>query len=225
MNSQIKNKLIKYVPVILSLIALVVSIMSYRQSQSIHNYNVQHDMLFDTPSLTENVDSTQTIWGLNKDGAELQYMRVWLPSKLSELPIDVMTKPLIIQRHNLEPIARRYVKANIIGNDSMAIVGELALPTVIDYSAIISGFPYTLREFRNLIFRYFVEGNATSVTYCNSILIGKCTFPLIDHSSVINRIVPMTKERIQELDKIDIEELLDNELEKQSLDIRAKLNE
>lgn len=219
-----KDKLFKYIPVILSVLALFVSIMSYRQSKEVHNYNVQHDMLLDTPSLTEKVDSNQVVWKLNKDNTELQYMRIWLPSKLSELPIDVMTKPLTIQRHNLEPIVQEYVKSNIEGKDSSAIVGEIALPVVVDYSAIISGFPYTLRELRNLIFRYYVEDNTTSVNYCNSILIGKCTFPLIDHTSIINWIVPMAEERIQELDKNDIKELLDNELEKQSLEIKAKLN-
>lgn len=144
-----KNKLSKYIPVTFSLIALIVSIMSYRQSQAIHKYNVQHDMLLDTPSLTEQVDSSHVVWGLNKDNTELQFMRIWLPHRLSDLPIDVMTKPLTIHRHNLEPIAQKYVNLNITGNDSTAIVGEIAIPTVIDYSAIISGFPYTLRELKN----------------------------------------------------------------------------
>ena len=82
---------------------------------------------------------------------------------------------------------------------------------MIDYSAIVYGFPQTLRENRYLIFDVYC-GDHLKIDYSNSFLINKCGFPLKSHRFYIGPLASSLEGKIIERDREDVLMLLAEQL-------------
>lgn len=81
--NKIAPRLQKWLPIIISTIALVLSFFSFSLSQSVFEYEKNRDSFYNTPALKEIVDSTDVSFTLNTDESELQYIEIVFPSRIT----------------------------------------------------------------------------------------------------------------------------------------------
>lgn len=69
------RKIIKLItsvlPIIISIIALFVSYLSYNTSKQSLEYEINKDMMINTPAIEENIDSLELSFSLNNDNSEI----------------------------------------------------------------------------------------------------------------------------------------------------------
>lgn len=210
------NKLIhqflKWLPIVISIVALLLSYFSFSLSQSVFKYEKNRDSFYNTPALKEIVDSTDVSFTLNTDESELQYIEIVFPSRITEETILINTKPISIGKIALEMYAQKILDKLITPKDSAVIVGEFSIPVMIDYSVIVHGFPYNLRENRFFIYKLYCD-NYVEVKYSNSVLINRCGKPLKSHYFYKGPFSAPLEEKIEKYDKNDVQELLNNQFE------------
>lgn len=107
-----------------------------------------------TPAIKENIDSLELSFNLNNDNYEIQSMCITFPCSILEKPILVNTKPIKVNNNYLELLAENYLCEFLENRDSVVVLGTFAIPAIIDYSAIVYGFPQSLRENRFFIFNF-----------------------------------------------------------------------
>lgn len=206
--------LFKWLPIIISIIALIISIFSYFLSKNIFEYEQEINMFKNTPAIKEEIVDPNTIsFTLNSENAELQSVTIVFPSEISDNPISINTKPIQLSKTALETRAQTIINDLIIPKDSCVYFGHFSIPIMIDYSAIVYGFPISLRENRFLIFEIYYE-NSIQINYSNSYLINKCSYPLVKHNFYTGPFSNPLKEKIYKQDKEDVQILLKNQLDK-----------
>ena len=153
MNKENKRKtLLDLIAIFISAFALVISALSFWVSNKTLDYEVEKDSFFNTPAISENIDSLDIIFGLNNTQCEIQAMRIIFPTELSKYNIEILTKPISINRQSLDFVAHKYLDDRLQKRDSIMSIGVFALPVIFEYSAIVFGVQQDLRENRNLLF-------------------------------------------------------------------------
>ena len=158
-----------WIPTVISIIALIVSCCSYRLSEKVYEYEQNRDQLIYTPAIKEVTDSADILFMLNSENSELQGINITFPSSIRETSISINTKPIRLSKIAVEILAEKIVSSFIVPKDSIVSIGNFFIPVMIDYSAIVYGFPQTLRENRLLIFDMYC-GDYLRITYSNSYL-------------------------------------------------------
>ena len=210
--NKLTYQLLKWLPIIISLVALLLSYFSFSLSQSVFEYEKNRDSFYNTPALKEIVDSTDISFTLNTDESELQYIEIAFPNRITEETLLINTKPISIGKIALEIYAQKILDKLITPKDSAVIVGTFYIPVMIDYSVVVHGFPYSLRENRFLIYNLYCD-NYVEVKYSNSVLINRCGKPLKSHYFYKGPFSAPLKEKIANHDKNDVQELLNNQFE------------
>ena len=95
-----------------------------------------------------------------------------------------------------------------------------SIPVMIDYSSVVYGFPQSLRENRLLMFNVFC-GDLLKVTYSNSYLINRCTFPLKQHYFYTGLFASSLEGKVRKQDEEDVQELLKEQLEQSLLTLKC----
>ena len=215
------KKILKFImavlPIIISVIALIISYLSYYTSKQSFEYGISKDMIIHTPAIKEKIDSLELSFNLNNDNSELQGICITLPNSIQEKPIFVNTKPI-----NLEQLAKNYLYEFVEAKDSVVIVGTFAIPIIIDYSAIVYGFPQTLRENRLLVFNLHFCDNIFDLSFSNTYLISRCGYPLKNHTFYTGVFSSPLEEKIKKQDQIDIQELLKGQLDEITHNFKQK---
>lgn len=206
------RQFLKWLPIIISIVALLLSYFSFSLSQSVFEYEKNRDSFYNTPALKEIVDSTDISFTLNTDESELQYIEIVFPDRITEETILINTKPILIGKIALEMYAQKILEKLVTPKDSAVIVGTFSIPVMIDYSVIVHGFPYNLRENRFFIYNLYCD-NYVEVKYSNSVLINRCGKPLRSHYFYKGPFSSPLEERIEKHDKKDVQELLSIQLE------------
>lgn len=206
------RQFLKWLPIIISIVALLLSYFSFSLSQSVFEYEKNRDSFYNTPALKEIVDSTDISFTLNTDESELQYIEIVFPDRITEETILINTKPILIGKIALEMYAQKILEKLVTPKDSAVIVGTFSIPVMIDYSVIVHGFPYNLRENRFFIYNLYCD-NYVEVKYSNSVLINRCGKPLRSHYFYKGPFSSPLEERIEKHDKKDVQELLNIQLE------------
>lgn len=210
--NKLTHQLLKWLPIIISLMALLLSYFSFSLSQSVFEYEKNRDSFYNTPALKEIVDSTDISFTLNTDESELQYIEIAFPNRITEETILIKTKPISIGKIALEIYAQKILNKLITPKDSAVIVGTFSIPVMIDYSVVVHGFPYSLRENRFLIYNLYCD-NYVEVKYSNSVLINRCGKPLKSHYFYKGPFSSPLEEKVERYDKNDVQELLNNQFE------------
>lgn len=210
--NKLTHQLLKWLPIIMSLVALLLSYFSFSLSQSVFEYEKNRDSFYNTPALKEIVDSTDISFTLNTDESELQYIEIAFPNRITEETILIKTKPISIGKIALEIYAQKILDKLITPKDSAVIVGTFSIPVMIDYSVVVHGFPYSLRENRFLIYNLYCD-NYVEVKYSNSVLINRCGKPLKSHYFYTGPFSSPLEEKVERYDKNDVQELLNNQFE------------
>lgn len=210
--NKIAPQLQKWLPIIISTIALVLSFFSFSLSKSIFEYEINRDSFYNTPALKEIVDSTEISYTLNTNESELQYLEITFPNKITEETILINTSPISIGKIALEMYAQEILDKLITPKDSAVIVGTFTIPVMIDYSVIVHGFPYNLRENRFFIYNIYCD-NYVEVNYSNSVLINRCGKPLKSHYFYNGPFSSPLEEKVERYDKNDVQELLNNQFD------------
>lgn len=210
------KKIIKHIttrlPIIISIIAVFVSYLSYYTSKQNFDYEMNKDMMMHTPAIEENIDSLELSFSLNNDHSEIQSMRITFPCSILEEPILVNTKPIKVNKHYLELLAENYLYKFLETKDSIVVLGTFAIPIIIDYSAIVYGFPQSLRENRLFIFNLYSHNNIIKLSFSNTYLINRCGYPLKTHTFYTGPFSSSLEDRIKIQDQKDIQELLSGQL-------------
>lgn len=201
-------------PIIISIIALVVSILSYQTSKQSYEYGISKDMMIYTPAIKENVDSLNISFALNNENSELQGVSITFPNDILDKQLLINTKPVEISRSYLEMLAKNHLNKFVEVRDSTIIAGIFAIPVIIDYAAIVYGFPQQLRENRLLVFNLHLYDDVRNVTFSNSFLNGRCGYPLRSHTFYTGIFSSSLDEKIKNQDQKDVQELLRSQLEK-----------
>lgn len=209
-------------PIIISIIALVVSFLSYQTSKQSYEYGISKDMMIYTPAIKENVDSLNISFALNNENSELQGVSITFPNDILDKQLLINTKPIEISRSYLEMLAKNHLNKFVEVRDSTIIVGTFAIPVMIDYAAIVYGFPQQLRENRLLVFNLHLYDDVRNVTFSNSFLNGRCGYPLRSHTFYTGIFSSSLDEKIKNQDKKDVQELLRSQLEKITRNFKQK---
>ena len=205
------TKFSTWLPITISLIALIISIFSYILSEKVYEYEISRDMLIYTPSIREYVDSTDISFTLNTDNAELQSLTIVFPNEITTYSILINTKPIKLSKARMEVLVEQIINKYIEPKDSIMSVGTFSIPVMIDYSTIVYGFPQFLRENRLLIFNVFCD-DYLKVSYSNSYLIDRCEFPLKQHYFYTGPFSDPLEDKIRKQDEDDVQELLKEQL-------------
>lgn len=220
------RKIIKLItsvlPIIISIIALFVSYLSYNTSKQSLEYEINKDMMIHTPAIEENIDSLELSFSLNNDNSEIQSMRITFPCSILEEPILVNTKPIKVSKHYLEQLAENYLCKFLETKDSVVTLGTFAIPIIIDYSAIVYGFPQSLRENRFFIFHFYSYDNAIKLGFSNTYLINIYGYPIKKHTFYTGPFSSPLEEKIKIQDQIDIQELLRGQLNEITKNLKQK---
>jgi hypothetical protein len=200
-------------PIIISIIALVISFLSYQTSKQSYDYGVNKDMMIYTPAIKENVDSLNILFFLNNENSELQGISITFPNDITDSPLLLNSKPVELSTFYLETMARNYLSKFVKVRDSTELFGTFAIPVMMDYSAIVYGFPQQLRENRLLVFNFNLYDDITNVTFTNSFLKGRCGYPLKMHYFYTGPFSSPLRSKIKSQDQKDVQELLMNQLE------------
>ena len=192
---------------IVSIIALVVSYLSFQTSQNALEYQSNKDSFQNTPALSELIDSTYVNFSLNND-SELQFLNIVFPSQMKEKDFVLNTKPLRIKKDILNQITENYLEENITRKDSVAYVGIFSIPVMINYSAIVFGQQNRLRENRFLVYEFDGTKEKFKAEFKNSFLVSRYGYPIKGHYFWNNPFKDNQEEKIEKQDQKDIEELL-----------------
>lgn len=213
-------KLSTWLPIIISLIALIISIFSYRLSEKVYEYEKNRDMLIYTPAIKEIVDSVDIFFTLNANNAELQGITIVFPYEIINNSVSINTKPIKLSKVSMEILAEQIVSKYINPKDSIESFGIFSIPVMIDYSSVVYGFPQSLRENRLLMFNVFCD-DFIKVTYSNSYLINRCTFPLKQHYFYTGLFASSLEDKVRKQDEEDVQELLKEQLEQSLLTLKC----
>lgn len=199
--------------IFISIIALMISILSYQTSKQSYEYGISKDVMIHTPAIKENVDSLNISFALNNEHSELQEVNITFPNDISDYPLLINTKPIEISKSYLEMLAKNYLNKFVVVKDSIAIVGTFSIPVMIDYSAVVYGFPQQLRENRLLVFNLYFYNNVRNVTFSNSFLSRRSRYPLKSHTFYTGIFSSCLEDKIRKKDQKDVQELLKIQLE------------
>jgi hypothetical protein len=207
------------ITIIISIIALVISYLSWSVSKQSLDYEISKDSVINTPAIKEIIDSTKITYKLNNT-SELQNLNIIFPKSISDENININTKPLELYKNPIESLAKIYLRNKLSLKDSTAIVGTFSIPVMMRYSVIVYGQPHILRENRLLVFKIHYYDDIESVEYSNSFLINRAGYPLLRHYYFTGPFAEPLDKKIQNQDLIDVQELLENQLK----DIAENLN-
>ncbi len=220
MNKENKRKtLLDLIAIFISAFALVISALSFWVSNKTLDYEVEKDSFFNTPAISENIDSLDIIFGLNNTQCEIQAMRIIFPTELSKYNIEILTKPISINRQSLDFVAHKYLDDRLQKRDSIMSIGVFALPVIFEYSAIVFGVQQDLRENRNLLF-HIINNNDLSVKYSNSFLLQRSGYPIKKQLHIALPFGKPIEKKIYDKHMEDVYELLDEQLKQNSFNIR-----
>jgi hypothetical protein len=195
----------------ISIIALIFSYLSWQISKQSFEYGVEKDSMMNTPALQETIDSLSINFSLNS-GADLQMLSIIFPKEVSKHAIIIAAKPMRLVPEILENIAKQYLRDKVKINDSIAIVGTVAIPVMINYSAVVFGDSQDFRENRTLVFEIHYYENVENVHFKNTYLISRCGFPLKRHYFYNGPFSGSVSEKIYRQDSIDVQDLLNQQL-------------
>ena len=201
----------RWFPIALSLVAIIISYMSYTVSRKTFEYEKDRDMLINTPAIKEDINDDQILFLLNGENAELQSMNIIFPAEIENEIFHLNTKPIKLSKKALEIRVQELAEKLFIPQDSIVTMGTLSIPVVIDYSAIVFGLPQSLRENRLFIFNIHCN-EYVNVSYSNSYLINRCSFPLKSHYFYTGLFSKPLNESIVRQDQEDIQSLLKEQL-------------
>lgn len=196
----------------ISLIALVFSYLSYQLSKQNLQYEKYKDSFLNTPAITEIVDSTFIKFKLNNENSELQSLLITFPNDVNIERIKTVKKPVKISTTILENSVKNYIDNKIKVRDSFAVVGQVGIPVVFDYSAIVFGFAQNLRENRILFFDINYYENVKEIKFSNSFLIDRLGYPIKQHYFFTNPFSKPLEEKMTIQDSIDLQEHLRTQL-------------
>jgi hypothetical protein len=194
--------------IVISLIALFFSYLSYQLSKENLEYEKDKDSFLNTPAITEIVDSTFIKFKLNNENSELQSILITFPNDVSVEKIRTAKKPVEISKFILENSVKNYIDNKIKVKDSIAYVGQVSIPVVFDYSAIVFGYAQNLRENRILIFDINYYENVKKIKFSNSFLIDRLGYPIKRHYFFTGPFSKPLKEKLEIQDSIDLQEML-----------------
>ncbi|MFH7002158.1 hypothetical protein [Flavobacterium bizetiae] len=207
------------ITIIISIVALVISYLSWSVSKQSLDYEIGKDSAINTPAIKEIIDSTKITYKLN-NASELQNLNVTFPKSISDENININTKPIELYKNPIESLAKIYLRNKLSLKDSTSIVGTFSIPVMMSYSVIVYGQPHILRENRLLVFKINYYDNVENVEYSNSFLIKRAGYPLLRHYYFTGPFTEPLGKKVQNQDLIDVQELLESQLK----DIAENLN-
>ena len=200
-----------WLPIVLSAVAILISYWSYSVSQKALEYEKYRDAVMNTPAIKECIDSSDVLFSLIGENSELQCMNIIFPSEIENEILNLNTKPIKLSKKALEIRAQGLAEKLFIPKDSIVTMGTLSIPVVIDYSAIVFGLPQSLRENRLFIFNIHCN-EYVNVSYSNSYLINRCSFPLKSRYFYTGLFSKPLNESVVRRDQEDIQSLLKEQL-------------
>lgn len=203
-----KINLFNIITIVISLIALLFSYLSLQLSKENLEYEKDKDSFLNTPAITEIIDSTYIKIKLNNQNSELQSLLITFPADINIKRIKIAKKPIEINTKVLEDLVKKYVDDKIKLKDSITIVGQVSIPVVFDYSAIVFGTVQNLRENRILIFDVNYFKNVKKIKFSNSFLIARLGYPIKQHYFYSGPFSKPIGEKLAIQDSIDLQELL-----------------
>lgn len=186
----------------------VVSYWSYRAARQSLEFEEEKSSFEATPALTESLDSVYVHFSSNNENSELQFLQINFPDSFSDRLITLNTKPLKVNKFELELLAINYLKHKIAVNDSTSMAGQMALPVLMDYNVVVYRRSFNLRENRLLLYTFVLSNDYSKVTFTNSFLTKRFGFPIKKQFHWKIPFTDLEGDRIVAQDKIDVENLL-----------------
>ena len=202
------RKWLNRLPIIISALALIVSVVSLVYARRDSIYTEHKDSMIITPAIAEYLDGDEIVFTLNNENSRLQALRIIFPKAVSDEELVMNTIPVSLYKRRIEFIAENYFDKQIPARDSAVTVGTGIIPVILDYEAVVYGFPQCLRENRNLIF-FISKDQEISASFTNTALIQRCGYPI---KCQIYWWFSKTDEKVVNQDRKDIEILLDKQL-------------
>ena len=196
---------------VFSILALIISIRSCDISKDTLNYTKTIEAFKLTPGLLVECDTIDVKFDLTNQ-AVLQGLRIVFPDKVTSNFLDLKTKPYNISQYILSSKVKDYIESKIQISDSIAVIGNINIPVIVNYSAMVNGSSQYLRENRVLIFDVHFEKNLSKITLNSSYLISKVGYPIKEVSYWYNPFGKSKEEKVLEQDNLDVKNLLDEQL-------------
>lgn len=171
--------ILRYLPIVISIIAIGISIRSCHVSEEALNYQKYRDNIEKIPILVESTDSINIAFGLNQGNDFLQGIALHAPQEFKSLSFQRKGRPLKFPRKIFELAIENFFAEKIVPEDSICVVIDFSLPVFVDYITVIDGTNQILREFRSLDFTVVIEKRTQSAIYNGSRFIERCPIPLV----------------------------------------------
>lgn len=195
-------------PIIISALALIVSVVSLVYARRDSIYTEHKDSMIITPAIAEYLDGDEIVFTLNNENSRLQALRIIFPKAVSDEELVMNTIPVSLYKRRIESLAENYFDKQIPARDSAVTFGTGVIPVMLEYEAVVYGFLQRLRENRNFIF-LISKDQKISASFTNTALIRRCGYPI---KRQIYWRFSKTDEKIVNQDRKDIEILLDKQL-------------
>lgn len=104
---------VNFLSLVFSLLAIVVSYWSYRAARQSLEFEEEKSSFEARPALTESLDSVYVHFSSNNENSELQFLQINFPDSFSDRLITLNTRPLKVNKFELELLAMNYLKQKI----------------------------------------------------------------------------------------------------------------
>lgn len=202
----------KIVITTLSISALIFSYLSWDVSIQSFNYVAKRDSIINPPEIREYIDSTKISFSLNNYSAEIQNLTIVFPKIITDKVTRIISKPIELQKITLEKLVKNYLRKKLKNPDATEIEGTFSIPVMMNYSAIVYGQHYSLRENRLLMFHYHYKNSVTNISYSNTIIGNRCGYPLRLHYFFVVPFGESLEKKVEKQDSIDVQEHLEKQL-------------
>lgn len=202
---------LNFLGIFISIFALVFSYLSWDISKQSYNYNLEKDSLINIPEIRQSVDSTKIYFSLN-NSAEMQNLKIVFPKTVTNEVVIIKSEPFELNKISIEKLAKKYIGRKLKIDDATEIEGTSSIPVMMNYSAIVYGEQYVLRENRLLMFHFHYHDTILDVRYVDSYEGNRCKYPLRQHYFFRIPFSESLDERIEKQDSIDVQENLEKQL-------------
>ena len=209
--SNTKINRLTFLAIIISVSALVLSYLSWDISKQSYNYEVEKDSLINIPEIRQAVDSTKIYFSLN-NSAEMQNLTIVFPKTVTSEVIAIESEPIELNKIIIEKLAKKYIGKKLKIDDATEIEGTNSIPVMMNYSAIVYGQRYLLRENRLLMFHFHYHNTILDVRYVDSYEGNRCGYPLRQHYFFRIPFSKSLNNKVEKQDSTDVQEHLEKQL-------------
>lgn len=219
----------KVAPIIISIIAIVVSVYSYSLQSTRNQIMIEKHLDDLSPTIKCRIDTAENriIFESIEDNRVVQGGTIVFPASITE-EIFNYSENDFLNKNQIESIINKYVetKINLSSKKGTESLVKLPIPIIHNYNASAKGKVLDLRNLSMLIYLISVsdDGQVTGYEIDNIYLDQKVGIPIKSHLFMKNPFksdVPWGK--VLRQDSIDVREILEQRLEYSVSDIRNRL--